>query len=297
MGILDEAIREHLQLKRRRGADPTEVERLEREALGPVRRGPRDHAELAMDDRAEVAMDESVGLAVDDSARAAVDDPRAASSVTYSDEEMEHEWVESGDGEGLFDYEEEPGRAHEAGEPEHAYEAREPEREHEAREPGREAPRHHEVAEEPEREAPRHREIAEEWDSHEPLDFHEPAEPASTGDALDEEPLTAEYRSVPAAPTSRDSAPPRDSAAPLDAPSPDGAPPPDGAGGPSAPPPPSDADRLDEATAEYDVEAEHRDEREGEDVLEETPEFLQDTPDHDRLWFEQKPPRDFDLDG
>jgi hypothetical protein len=32
------------------------------------------------------------------------------------------------------------------------------------------------------------------------------------------------------------------------------------------------------------------------DVLEETPEFLQDTPDHDRLWFEQKPPRDFDLD-
>jgi hypothetical protein len=34
-----------------------------------------------------------------------------------------------------------------------------------------------------------------------------------------------------------------------------------------------------------------------EDVLEETPEFLQDTPDHDRLWFEQRPPRDFDFDG
>ena len=31
--------------------------------------------------------------------------------------------------------------------------------------------------------------------------------------------------------------------------------------------------------------------------LEETPEFLQDTPDHDRLWFEQKPPKDFDFDG
>ena len=30
-----------------------------------------------------------------------------------------------------------------------------------------------------------------------------------------------------------------------------------------------------------------------EDVLEETPEFLQETPEHDRLWFEQKPPRDF----
>ena len=35
---------------------------------------------------------------------------------------------------------------------------------------------------------------------------------------------------------------------------------------------------------------------EEEDVLEETPEFLQETPEHDRLWFEQKPPRDFDWD-
>jgi hypothetical protein len=69
-------------------------------------------------------------------------------------------------------------------------------------------------------------------------------------------------------------------------------------------------------TIEYDVEAEHAAEErdrisehdqapaeertpghEREDVLEETPEFLQDTPDHDRLWFEQKPPKDFDFDG
>jgi hypothetical protein len=34
----------------------------------------------------------------------------------------------------------------------------------------------------------------------------------------------------------------------------------------------------------------------GEDVLEETPEFLQETPEHERLWFEQRPPRDFDWD-
>ena len=33
-----------------------------------------------------------------------------------------------------------------------------------------------------------------------------------------------------------------------------------------------------------------------EDVLQETPEFLEETPEHDRLWFEQKPPKDFDLD-
>ncbi len=35
---------------------------------------------------------------------------------------------------------------------------------------------------------------------------------------------------------------------------------------------------------------------EAEDVLEETPEFLQETPEHDRLWFEQRPPRNFDWD-
>jgi hypothetical protein len=33
-----------------------------------------------------------------------------------------------------------------------------------------------------------------------------------------------------------------------------------------------------------------------EDVLEETPDFLQDTPEQERLWFEQRPPRDFDFD-
>jgi hypothetical protein len=66
-----------------------------------------------------------------------------------------------------------------------------------------------------------------------------------------------------------------------------------------------------QATVEYSIE----DEREAEarepepdpepetpaqpaepaDELEETPEFLQETPEHDRLWFEQKPPRDFDF--
>jgi hypothetical protein len=36
MGLLDEAIREHMELKRLRGADPGEVARQERDALGPV---------------------------------------------------------------------------------------------------------------------------------------------------------------------------------------------------------------------------------------------------------------------
>jgi hypothetical protein len=51
---------------------------------------------------------------------------------------------------------------------------------------------------------------------------------------------------------------------------------------------------VDQETEEYELEPE---EETGDDVLETTPEFLQDAPEHDRLWFEQRPPRDFDFDG
>src|SRR3954469_1487762 len=54
-------------------------------------------------------------------------------------------------------------------------------------------------------------------------------------------------------------------------------------------------DEPDEVPAEESLETRAKPEGE-EDVLEETPEFLQETPEHDRLWFEQKPPRDFDWD-
>ena len=51
MGLLDDAIREHLELKRRRGADPDEVARQEGEALGDPRSGefarPADEPEAA----------------------------------------------------------------------------------------------------------------------------------------------------------------------------------------------------------------------------------------------------------
>ena len=54
MGLLDEAIKEHLELKRRHGADPGEVARLEHEALGPARRDP---APAAMADEPVAAPD------------------------------------------------------------------------------------------------------------------------------------------------------------------------------------------------------------------------------------------------
>ena len=43
MGILDEAIREHLELKRQHGADESELQQLEDEAFGPPGR-PGDDA-------------------------------------------------------------------------------------------------------------------------------------------------------------------------------------------------------------------------------------------------------------
>jgi hypothetical protein len=39
----------------------------------------------------------------------------------------------------------------------------------------------------------------------------------------------------------------------------------------------------------------HSEDEPVEDVLEETPDFLRETPEQERLWFEQRPPRDFDF--
>jgi hypothetical protein len=55
-------------------------------------------------------------------------------------------------------------------------------------------------------------------------------------------------------------------------------------------------DEPDEVPAEEALETRTDPATGEEDVLEETPDFLQETPEHDRLWFEQKPPRDFDWD-
>ncbi len=51
-----------------------------------------------------------------------------------------------------------------------------------------------------------------------------------------------------------------------------------------------------EGSGESDLSADESQEEPVEDVLEETPDFLRDTPEQERLWFEQRPPRDFDFD-
>jgi len=205
MGLLDDAIREHLDLKRRRGADPTEIERAEREALGPVRRGP----EVGGDDAPPA--EPEAGL-----------EPDADVSSAPAEQ-----W-------------EEPF-------PEDA-ELREPPELHEPAPP---------------------------TEDYEELPSYEPAESAEREPLAGPAPFDGEADSTP---------PPH----PADlAPEPEQE--------PSLAPHPADPpSHLDQETEEYELEPE---DEEGDDVLDSTPEFLQDAPDHDRLWFEQRPPRDFDFDG
>jgi hypothetical protein len=59
-----------------------------------------------------------------------------------------------------------------------------------------------------------------------------------------------------------------------------------------------EGDAEEPAAEEPDEEAEAEEEPESEehDALEDTPDFLEEAPEDDRLWFEQKPPKDFDFD-
>jgi hypothetical protein len=191
MGLLDEAIKDHLELKRRHGADPTEVARLEHEALGPARREPVAEEEPVDEGPiAEVAEDEVAPIA--EPART----PEPPAEDDYADEVIADERLEA------------PVR-------------------HAAREP------------QPEPEAP--------------AEVDQPTAQYS----LEELEEAAEEEPEP----EREPEPKRE---------------------PERTEPHADVVPADE-------------EPDGDDVLEETPEFLQETPEHDRLWFEQKPPRDFDF--
>jgi hypothetical protein len=222
MGLLDDAIREHLDLKRRRGADPVELERAEREALGPVRR-KGDVATADYPDDADEAFEPE-----------AEDAPAGSSPAAY-DQAEEDDWDYRDDELAVHDAEPEPG-------PEPPRRSRRSSADDDA---DHDQPRGLAA-----RFGLRGRRSEEDEDSE-----REPDEPALS----DDEPTRVHRASGARA---------------------------------DRPPPP-----IDDETAEHDVAGAHDEAGADEDVLEETPEFLQDTPDHDRLWFEQRPPRDFDFDG
>ena len=203
MGLLDEAIRQHLELKRQHGASDEELHMQEQEALGPVRREPAE--------------------------------PVAESPVAG---EPLAEHVPEQDLEEAF--EPPPAQA------------------------GADAPVYDEAPAE---------EVAAAAPLDEPPDegLHEPIDPYGDPDAPGIGPATEALHDEEDL----------DSSVSEETPS-------SGFEAVQDPAPPLEEDEAEDDEGEDD---------EGEDdVLEETPEFLQETPDHDRLWFEQKPPRDFDFD-
>lgn len=370
MGLLDEAIREHLDLKRARGADPTEIERLEREALGPVRREPlmRDAHPAAQAQQAHDAF-----------ATHQVGDP---GGTAYHDDVPAH-WAEEENLEqhhpqpGLVDQMEAPAperpkrrrflrrsRAAPAPSPDQSHDTvapqdwpeqahgdpyagtpypERPERPHFGEHPAGQEPSHGagagqqfgladvQVPPDPIAHAPLYEgEPATELHhapgqlSDLPADSaphagysarHEQQPPADQGPwqpSLGPEPQ-GRPGSTPAAPEADEpphapaanpphlqlgQSPRQPSQGAADDPAGVQAPQDQGHGTPEPAAQPPRPDEL-QRTTEFDVQANFTRESEAadEDMLEETPDFLQDAPEHDRLWFEQRPPRDFDFDG
>jgi hypothetical protein len=269
MGILDDAIREHLDLKRKHGARDAEVQQLEDEAFGP----PSRPDEPDFPDRPPTGEHPQEGVVVAEEPgevepEAAFEDAPAA--VVEDDEEEAEAQVfydQAGDGEPAPEPEAiagEPTAEHEM-----VFEDEEDADEipvAEALEPAPAAP----PPERPPREPP--------------LPEPPPLEPPPAEAPLETEAVEAdadfeigeieleideefeEFRET----------------------------------GDEAAEPPSDEHELveplsDEHEAVAPAPAEG-DEDEEEDVLEETPEFLRGTPEDERLWFEQRPPQDFDFE-
>ena len=266
MGILDDAIREHLELKRSHGANEEEVRRKEEEAFGPVRQeagvapAPETHvAEPASHDFDSLApaaheADAPQDLEAHEPTEHELDPLEPAPEDPYAVHPGDHPVPDP--------------NVHEAARvdpPEHALP---PVEDHShfdtaaAAEAGAGMLEPHEVEPGPPLEEERH--------------FRPPT---------DEHPALVDHDRIhqeehPPEPVFRREPPPAPEA--------------------PAAQPASDFDDafVDEPTQAYNVEAEEEDPHqghEGEELLEETPEFLQDAPEHDRLWFEQKPPRDFDF--
>jgi hypothetical protein len=267
MGILDDAIKEHLELKRQHGADASELKQLEDEAFGAAER-PGDE-ESAPDPLAEAPTEFMQQPEVDDeparAARTEIADlqeaPAPPEAEAEAEEAEEHEQPAEEDS---------PAMEHDAlpdlpPEPDPAKEP-EPSASHTTAE--REAIAEHptemyDIEEElgaSEAQAPSDEELVDEK-IEEPDDF------------FDEKRLSDELDQALEAPAEEQDEP--------------------------------SAEQDELAEDEYDEEPEGEEDAasealrpaEGEeDVLEETPDFLEEAPEDDRLWFEQKPPKDFDFD-
>lgn len=285
MGILDEAIREHLELKRQHGAESSELQKIEDEAFGPPARP---------------------GAPEDGPTDAEAEAPTEFMALGGEPQPAPEEYAEPA-------VEEHPAAEHATQAPEGEM----PEPESEA--PGSETEERRAIAEQPTELHDMEAELgppeptpseSELLDAQAGEPRLESAQPAADDldlsgaeavpvdeddDFFDEQSLSDELDQALESPPGEDGIPeapesveeePEPVAEEPPAEEPEAA-----AEEPQEPPAPAG----DEEDAEEQGGGAFFD-QEGEDVLEETPEFLQDTPEHDRLWFEQKPPKDFDFD-
>ncbi len=283
MGILDEAIREHLELKRQHGADDSEIKELEDQAFGP---GERPEAESDLESAEAEAPTEFMS-------QPDLGD-REAQVEAVPDEQEPAPRREPA--EGFADIQEAPPAPIEEAPPAEDLDEPEP-----TAEPGsriadqgpadeeQPAGEHEAITDLPgeghttaEREA-----IAEEptqmYDVEEELAASVPPAPPEEGDEDDEEDddFFDEQRLSDELDQALE-APPADA---QEEPEPEEEPEPPSAEHEPRPPEPEEPEP--DPAASRDGE---------EDVLEETPDFLEEAPEDDQLWFEQKPPKDFDFD-
>jgi hypothetical protein len=295
MSILDDAIREHLELKRAHGADDAEIKRLEDEAFGPPGRPgePDPAAEAPTEFMATPEAEESGGRRINiadlqeappaDAPIAPAED--AAQAAPPAEEEppaLEHDVVaeqEDAEAEATPEAEAEEAVA-EAG---HSTEERHAIAEQPTEFFDVEAEMGTEDAPPVEAPSPSDEEIVEAEAAAPPLAPIEPAteihasraeapaedvEEEEDDDFWSEQRLSDELDQALEAPLVEEDEP----AVEADREQ------------------PSEEQEQPKPQANYDPDTGH------EDVLEDTPEFLEDAPEDDELWFEQKPPKDFDFD-
>jgi hypothetical protein len=309
MGILDEAIREHLELKRAHGAGDSELKQLEDDAFGQAE---RPGAEEAHDPLAEAPTEFMTQPET-------ADEPASRREPTIADlqeppppaEELALAEPEAGSGEAAVDEapaeEEQPAMEHEivADVPERA----EPDVDLASAEPeiepsGPSTEERHAIAEQP----------TEIFDVEEELS----GPPSPTDEELIEEEI-AEPRLAPTDPLAGlDEV--EEAEVNVEGPAPDdddeyddendafwneqrlsdeldqALEAPRDSGSTLADEPETELDDDEPEPAANHEPAESEAPRHDDDVLEETPDFLEETPEDDQLWFEQKPPKDFDFD-
>jgi hypothetical protein len=262
MGILDEAIRDHLDLKRRGGAGDSEIERLESEAFGPSSRPGAPGADVSTAGPeaavAEVARPDVVS---------GTDELEEAPEAPEATEAPEREAApENGDGAP-------PGPPSDVGEPQPGTAFHDLAAEAGLVEPTRSTRAPEEVLEQ--------RQVPPGLEDTQPHDVERELAAEDTGapDALDLDELDLELEDE------AEETPPEPE-------------PPEEPGEPDASVEVIEEGTEEQVVepVEESTDEEAAGEESGEDVLEETPEFLRDTPESDRLWFEQGEPKDFDFE-